>query len=1782
MVYCHYMKILTVLLGSVSLLSLTVVGQNLAPNSSFEVGSQGPESWELKYGPGKWENFGCSGTRSVSVVGTGDCGAMWVTTSKLAFEPGEVYIMRYKGMVTSWGGGVTSDFEGVGSRNALLSEGWGSYAFAAVMPTNITSGRLRLGHCGVNGTVYFDDVEVRQCRPVYTRAGGHLLGRGETFQTNLYSFDMPLKDLRSNHARGLYQHTAAFRGNEWLGKWYWVLSGSDFVIYRHSVDGLSFTNARVKVNIIDNYGGEFVLDVSSNGTDWQELARVVPSLGVPVEADVPPSLIPGAEIYVRMRTTGSMNVEGYRFEGSVPVELPSATGNTWFFEKEILEDTVQISAMADTPTGHVFTVSILNTNASPRPFNVFTQTEGPEATRDTQTAFLVSPLSTREVDILIPGCGPGANTARVRIEDPVENRTVLDGFLALWVAPIHDDSYGFRLNGAEDCAVWWCDGTYKVGRERSVPVATNQAVSIAAARNEYEPFQLILRPQTGLSNVSIAMTDFISSDLAGARISSTNVEVCLVDYVSLTRPTDATCETGDFPDPIVPLNGSISLAAGVNQPFWFTVYVPKDIPAGVYTATASINLGSSSIDVPVSLRVFGFTLPDTTHTRSVYGWYFEPKWHALKDTTQQKTVVDLYMQNFARHRITPNNLHRQAPIIYFYALVDGEVVLIHDFSSFDATMTRYMEEYNFTTLTAIDTPWWGTTYTGYSDETWSYYTKVMQPIAEHLRQKGWMDKAFLYAFDEPQMTPQSIANVEDGTRHLEQAAPGVRRLVTTTIQPTLYGNVDIWVPHLHYLDAELAAQRRTQGEESWWYISTGPRSPWPNNFIDYPAIDHRIRIWLAQKYGATGDLYWQTAWWTATGSELRNPWTDPMSVTPSTGAPWGNGDGMLLYPPVRTVPTQPVVAGPINSLRFELVRESMEDGEYFWLVDQAIRSAELRIGPYDPKVLAARAARSAALALVPSRTTFTKSSQALYKARLGLGEAIELLNDGSPVIVTGPKNKAVETNSTLVLRVETLAWPLPNFQWRFNGAAVDGATNALLTLEHLGPMQTGAYDVIVSNSVGVVTSAVARVEGYWSTAPTIIEHPSGLVRNAGEKAFFSVTALSSYRTRYTWLFNGSPLAEDWATNSTLLLTNVTPSQAGLYSVVLSNVAGVVTSSPARLTVLSSPTDFVVFSPAASWRYHDLGEDLGTAWVQPSYDDSGWSNGFAQLGYGEGDESTIICSTPGSARKPITTYFRRTFQLPEDLTDTALVGRLLSDDAAIVYLNGVEVYRNNLPAGEIHYSTSALIPISDAASESEWHEISLPRNLCASGTNVLAIEIHQQTDEYPWAFYPAGYWSFDEPAPPWRDSIGNNHFSAIGTAMTSTVGKIGGAVSNNCSYTDYLATSNSTDLSFSTPFTVGGWFAYGAATSLPATCLEKPSEFRLYYTGTAVNRYRFEVNGAYVQDQSSGKIGEWRFVLGWYDGTNAYIQVNNGSVYSTPASAPSASSTPLLALKKFDKVGGIAADEVFVYQRVLTPHERATLYASGMHLEDLSFDFSLKGTSAQLPEFLSGPDSLVRRPGDNAAFSLTAASSAPVSYHWNFNGTPIAGATNSLLFLPKVTLADAGEYTVTASNLAGTVTSPAGSLVVMPQPVPEVGTAIGFNGGRFYFDLLGQSGMLVVVEASTNLENWTPIQTNVVLNGQTRFSDPESGAYPRRFYRSRFLSANSSDLVIKPVAREGLTVNGFALDVTGQPGQKIVLETSTDMKSWIPVQETTLSTGYYRFFDSEAFVQPHRFYRVRAP
>ncbi len=171
-----------------------------------------------------------------------------------------------------------------------------------------------------------------------------------------------------------------------------------------------------------------------------------------------------------------------------------------------------------------------------------------------------------------------------------------------------------------------------------------------------------------------------------------------------------------------------------------------------------------------------------------------------------------------------------------------------------------------------------------------------------------------------------------------------------------------------------------------------------------------------------------------------------------------------------------------------------------------------------------------------------------------------------------------------------------------------------------------------------------------------------------------------------------------------------------------------TAALALLTTIGAQAQLtqetIVFPRGSVWKYLDNGSDQGTAWYDVSFNDAAWASGPAELGYGDGNEATVVSFGPSSGAKYPCTYFRSSFNLTALPTgNQRVVVKLRRDDGAVIYINGQEVVRDNMPSGTITYQTWATGTV-DGSNESTYFTFTIPATALVVGNNVIAAQIHQ--------------------------------------------------------------------------------------------------------------------------------------------------------------------------------------------------------------------------------------------------------------------------------------------------------------------------------------------------------------------------------------------------------------------------------------------------------------------------
>lgn len=286
-----------------------------------------------------------------------------------------------------------------------------------------------------------------------------------------------------------------------------------------------------------------------------------------------------------------------------------------------------------------------------------------------------------------------------------------------------------------------------------------------------------------------------------------------------------------------------------------------------------------------------------------------------------------------------------------------------DFTAWDRAMTQAIDRNHFNSFRVHIPGIGGGTFheitppnlLGFGEDTPEYpvlFDSYCRQLEAHLAARGWLDEAYVYWFDEP--SAEQYPFVMNGFAKLKRSSPGIARMLTEQVEPALLGGPNIWCCISDAYDHTRAEARRPHGEKFWWYVCTGPKAPYAGLFIDHPAPEMRLWLWQTFQRNIEGILVWQTTYWTSGTAypdpqHPQNPYTDPMSWTTGYGTPsgkrlpWGNGDGRFIYPPLAAADAKgssPILEGPVDSIRWEQLRDGIEDYEYLSLLRR--RLAEKR------------------------------------------------------------------------------------------------------------------------------------------------------------------------------------------------------------------------------------------------------------------------------------------------------------------------------------------------------------------------------------------------------------------------------------------------------------------------------------------------------------------------------------------------------------------------------------------------------------------------------------------------------------------------------------------------------------------------------------------------------------------------------------------------------------------------------------------------------------------------
>jgi len=726
-----------------------------------------------------------------------------------------------------------------------------------------------------------------------------------------------------------------------------------------------------------------------------------------------------------------------------------------------------------------------------------------------------------------------------------------------------------------------------------------------------------------------------------------------------------------------------------------------------------------------------------------------------------------------------------------------------------------------------------------------------------------------------------------------------------------------------------------------------------------------------------------------------------------------------------------------------------------------------------------------------------------------------------PAISSQPQSRTNVSGTVASFSVAATGTAPLSYQWQLGGGNIVGATSPSLILNNVQLSDAGDYSVVVTNGAGSVTSASATLT-VWAS-PTITAQPQSRTNVVGTPGTFSVTATGTAPLSYQWRFNGANIAN--ATGSNLTLSNIQATDAGNYSVVLTNIAGITISAVAVLTVWTPPS---ITTPP-----QNCTNVVGTT-AQFTVSASGtaplnyqWQFNGANIGGANGSSLTlqnvqvtdagsyvvIVTNTAGAATSAAATLTVLASPVmtvqPRSRTNVANITTAFSAAA-----NGTLpiAYQWRFNGGNIPGATGTTLVLNNPQpSDSGSYAVVVTNIVGATTSAVATLMVVLPTDCVVSPPGLAGWWPGDGNA---NDVGGTNNGVLQGGANASVAGLVGSSIALDGA-SGFVQIADSPALKPAN-VTVMCWARFSNLDS-PGNTPSPGQQFIVFKQNSRITN--FEGFLLSKEREAGGDVFAWtvtsaagqstRIESGeaivpnvWYhiaavrgpDFTQLYVNgrleaVTNVSFPQDYGGLPlyfGSSGQP-----SFDRKLWGTIDEVCLFGRVLSPGEIAADYFTGI------------AGKCKAPKFVAQPQNAVTYWGSSVAFTSSSAGALPLQYQWRKDGLVLANATNSILTLLNLQLSDAGNYGVQATNLYGSASSDLAQLRVNVADVAIRQSTIGGAQNVAALTVSGMPGQIYGIQVSPTLgysNHWVGV-TNIVMTSPTlTWLDLQSATQTQSYYR----------------------------------------------------------------------------------
>jgi hypothetical protein len=446
---------------------------------------------------------------------------------------------------------------------------------------------------------------------------------------------------------------------------------------------------------------------------------------------------------------------------------------------------------------------------------------------------------------------------------------------------------------------------------------------VALAGDEEESVQLAVVTLRDVQNLRAELTwESPDCPLTG--------ELGWMGHVKTGKASYATSYQGWWPDPILTFLPEVDVPAERTEALWLTIRAPRGTAAGSYRGSIKLSCADgTNYTVPLAVRVRPFDLPAKRHlplamswgemTRQVYGLpdgkakaYNEAVANgtplAKIDDPKVRRVVEIRSSTaefLLRKRVEPDMIYRGSP---------------PNLDEVERWIKLGMTRFNVVHLSG----------------NMERNRKILEGIMPEIQRRGLMKYAYVYGYDEAK--PSLFPKIKEVFGDVKKRWPDLQIMTTAYdhsfgLDTGLKDVVDIWVPLTPKYIANLdrLPEARAAGMQVWWYTCCGPRHPYCNWFIEYPAIEGRLLMGEQAFFSGTeGYLYYQLSRWVH--RVYQDPITKPIVKGPLTD--WDprsfndyHGDGSVFCPGPD---------GPLSTARLENIRDGLEDYEYLWMLRRAL------------------------------------------------------------------------------------------------------------------------------------------------------------------------------------------------------------------------------------------------------------------------------------------------------------------------------------------------------------------------------------------------------------------------------------------------------------------------------------------------------------------------------------------------------------------------------------------------------------------------------------------------------------------------------------------------------------------------------------------------------------------------------------------------------------------------------------------------------------------------------